>query len=113
MEFTDDKVSESQLDLQSFLLKYQQKEINEVSWNYVEEEDEEVVHELAAAYVAIRIPYLSLKRIFIGKLLSLLQYLSPSDRRCAALRDVVHWYILRPKETRCMYNKRCEKCRKR
>lgn len=105
MEFGGGKVSESQLNLQSFLLKYQQKEINDVSWNYVEEKDEEVVHELAAAYVAIRIPYLSLERILIKNILSLLQYFSPSDRHRAALRYVVHWYIPRPKETRCMCKK--------
>lgn len=95
----------SPLNLQSFLPEYQQKEINDVSWNYVEEEDEEVVHELAAAHVAIRIPYLSLERIVIKNLLSLLQYFSPSDRYRFALRYVVHWYIHRPKETRCMCKK--------
>jgi hypothetical protein len=67
-------------NLQCFLLKYYHQEVDQICGDNMEEKDEQIVHEFGATHVAIRIPNLSLKRIFINYLPAPLQYLAPCKR---------------------------------
>lgn len=85
-------------DLQSFLPKYQHEEIDEVCRYKVEKKDYQIVHELAIMYISARIPNLPLERVLISEFFPFLQYLSPSDRYHATLRNIINRYTCFPSE---------------